>query len=391
MKPSIIVVILLSLLFPKAAEAQVVTVIDAYTHQPVVRASLYTKEGGKFHSAVTNEQGRARIDFTFSRLTISHLNYEKRYVKSWADTIRLKPCYQTTPEVTVTNREPEWIRRKLKLAVKKKVEHYFTSEATQPFIYDTQSTSKDRIYQYHLVGSMLMKSATRQGYAFVQDSATITASDSTSLTDTDNLRRMLYEDFMAELDNDFIQGHRFGENPAYKGRTSSEVELRFYSKSEKDDRGYLVIDTTRCIILSAYRFTGTKTNRKERLNTFMYAMARLMGYHIDTWTRDYRVTYAERPDGTLYPSEVRYKFYLAGRDSSDDKEEEAFREQTGGGFPNMEAVLTMGNPIAALEEPDSVVQSLPPSWYITFNSKADRLREVELANLPAFFRIIENE
>ena len=380
---------LLFLLCTLTAQAQVITVVDEDTQLPVVRASLYTKEGGKFHSAVTNEQGKAKIEFTYSRLTVSHLNYEKRIVRGWTDTIRLKPRYQTTPEVTVTNKEPEWIRRKLKQAVKQKEQHYFSREATQPFVYDTQSMGKDRLYQYRLVGRMLMKSATRQRYAFVQDSAAIVASDSTSLTDTDNLRRMLYEDFMAELDNDFIRGHRFGENPEYKGRTNSEVELRFYSKSEKDDRGRLVIDTTRCVILSAYRSTGTKTNRKERLNAFWYAMARMMGYHIDTWTRDYRVTYAERSDGTFYPSEVRYKFFLAGRDSSDDKDEQTFREQTGGGFPNMEAVLTMGDMVPTPEQADSA-QSLPPSWYIKYNTNADRQREVELANLKASFKIIED-
>jgi len=371
-------------------QAQVITVVDEDTQQPVVRASLYTKENGRFRSAITNEQGVAVVPFQFSQLTVTHLNYEKRIVKGWTDTIRLKPRYQTAPGVTVTNREPEWIRRKLKQAVRNKEKHYFTREAAQPFVYDTQSMGKDNIYQYHLTGLMLMKSATRQRYAFVQDSSAIVASDSTRLTDTNNLRRMLYEDFVAELDNEFIRGHRFGENPEYKGRSKDEIELRFYSKSEKDDRGRLVIDTTRCVILSAYRSTGTKTNRKERVNAFWYAMARMMGYHIDTWTRDYRVTYAERPDGTLYPSEVRYKYYMVGRDSSDDKDEQAFNEQTGGGFPNMEAVLTMGAPAVDTPADNVPTQMLPPSWYIKYNTNADRQREVELANLPASFMIIED-
>jgi hypothetical protein len=33
---------------------------------------------------------------------------------------------------------------------------------------------------------------------------------------------------------------------------------------------------------------------------------------------------------------------------------------------------------------------LPPSWYIKYNTNADRQREVELANLPASFMIIED-
>ena len=381
--------ILLFLLCTVAAQAQVVVVVDEDTQQPVVRASLYTKENGKFRSAITNEQGVATVPFDYNRLTVSHLNYEKRVVRGHQDTIRLRPRYQTAPEVTIYNKEPEWIRRKLKQAVKEKKRYYFTREATQPFVYDTQTLSTDHMYQYHLTGQMLMKSASRQRYALVQDSSLIVASDSTRLTDTTNLRRMLYEDFMDELDNSFIHGHRFSENPEYKGRSANEVELRFFSK-DRDDRGRLVIDTTRCVILSAYRYSGTKTNRSERVNKFFYTFARFMGYHIDTWTRDYRVTYAERPDGTFYPSEVRYKFYMVTHDSEDDKQAREFAEQTGGGFPNMEAVLRMGEASPNPLQREGAIE-LPPSWYITYNTEADRQREVELSNLKASFRILSFE
>ena len=369
------------------AQSQVVVVIDDDTELPVVRASLYTKENGQFRSVITNEQGVAKIPFHFSRLTVSHLNYEKRVVRRWADTIRLKPVYQTAPEVTITNKEPEWIRRKLRQAVKNKDHHYFSADDSQPFVYDTRSISTDHIYQYHLTGQMLMKSEQRRRYAFVQDSSVITASDSTRLTDTSNLRRMLYEDFMAEMDLGFIRGHRFSENPEYKGRSKDEIELRFFSKSEKDDRGRLVIDTTRCVILSASRFSGTKTNRSERLNKFLFAFAKLMGYRIDTWTRDYQVVYGERADGTFYPAQVRYKFYMVARDKSDDKAEREFDEKTGGGFPNMEATLKIGASPIPLQREGAT--ELPPSWYIQYNSEADRQREVELSNLPAAFFIFE--
>lgn len=380
---------LLFLLCSLATRAQVVVVLDEDTQLPVVRASLYTKEGGRFRSAITNEQGVATVPFDYSRLTVSHLNYEKRVVRGRQDTIRLRPRYQTAPEVTVTNREPEWIRRKLRQAVRNKQHLYFSREATQPFVYDTQTLSTDHLYQYHLTGLMLMKSASRQRYAFVQDSSLIVASDSTRLTDTTNLRRMLYEDFVDELDNAFIRDHRFSENPQHQGLPSHAVELRFFTRN-RDDHGLLVLDTTRCVVLSAYRYSGTKTNRSQRVNKFFYTFAKFMGYRIDTWTRDYRVIYAERPDGTFYPSEVRYKFYMVTHDSEDDKQAQAFTQQTGGGFPNMEAVLRMAPPV---DTPADTVptQMLPPSWYITYNTDADRQREVQLANLKATFRILNYE
>ena len=122
----------------------------------------------------------------------------------------------------------------------------------------------------------------------------------------------------------------------------------------------------------------------------MYGLARVFGYRVDTFTRDYRVSYAQRPDGTLYPAEVRYKMYYAGRDGESTKEEAAFSEQTGGGFPNMEATMTLTPPTTAAPE-SAQWHEMPPSWYVAFNSDADRQREVELSNLPAMFSIFTED
>jgi hypothetical protein len=125
----------------------------------------------------------------------------------------------------------------------------------------------------------------------------------------------------------------------------------------------------------------------------MYNVARVFGYRVDTFTRDYRVSYGERPDGTLYPAEVRYKMYYAGRDGDSTKEEAEFSQQTGGGFPNMEATLTLTPPTPILNSKFSIVNwtELPPSWYVTFNSEADRQLEVQLSNLPATFSIFDEQ
>lgn len=379
-----------------AQSVKTVVVADADTRLPVTHASLYTKEGGHFYSAISNEQGVARVTFQFQRLTVSHLNYEQRTLRQLPDTIFLKPKYLTKAEVVVTNKEPEWIRRCLKQAVKEKEKNYFTHEGCEAYTYDTQNMGTNNIYRFHSTGLLRTKDATHKHYAIVADTCRITASDSTTLTDITNLRRMLYEDFMADLDNGFIRSHRFYHNYDAKGLAEDEVELRFRSKHETDDRGWLVLDTVRCTVLSAQRSTGTKTNRQERIDGIMYAMARVFGYRIDKWTRDYRVTYAYRPDGTLYPSEVRYKMYYAGRDSSDDKQEQEFNERTGGGFPNMEATLTLSPTGIDNEFPSGVLEEaswleLPTSWYVRLNSESEHHKEIELSNLPATFTIFENE
>lgn len=372
------------------AQNTTTVVADADTHDPIAYASLYTKEGSRFRSVISNTQGIANVPFQFQRLTVSHLNYERRIVRHLSDTLFLKPRYQSTGEVVVTNKEPEWIRRCLKQTVKHKTQNYFTHDGYEQVDYHTQSIGRNNIYRFHLTGLLRTKCPARKRYELYADSidAHIVAFDSTRLTDTQNLRRMLYEDFMEDLTRDFISNHRFFHYADYKGASKDHVKLSFKAKHNTDDRGWLILDTVRCVVLGAYRSTGTKTNRQERISTAMYMMARVYGYRIDTFTRDYRVSYAQRPDGTLYPAEVRYKLYYAGRDGDSTKEEAEFSEQTGGGFPNMESTMTLTPTTTAA--PDSAQwHELPPSWYVTFNTDSERQREVQLSNLPATFSFFD--
>ena len=384
--------------------AQNVVVADADTHQPIAHASLYTKEDGRFHSCMSNEQGVAHITFQWQRLTVSHLNYEQRVLHtshlspshtshlspltSSNDTIFLQPRYRDVGQVVVTNREPEWIRRCLKRVVKQKETLYYGHEGYERFEYHTQSLGTNSIYRMTLTGLLRHKSPTCKHYAMQPDTARIVAADSTRLTDTSNLRRMLYEDFIADLDNGFIRHHRFYANYEYRGQSPDEIELRFRSPKNADDHGTLVIDTLRCTIVKAYRHTGTKTNRQERIDALMYRMAQVFGYRIDTFIRDYRVSYAYRADGTLYPAEVSYKLVYGGRDGDYDKTKEEFSEQTGGGFPSMEATLVLNEELRMKNEE---FLDLPPSWYIKYNTDADRQKEIELSSLPAVFSIYEDD
>ena len=388
--------------------AQSLVIADAVTHQPVAHASLYTKEDGRFHSCVSNEQGAATVTFQWQKLTVSHLNYEQRVLRSShpsSDTVFLQPRYRDVGQVVVTNREPEWIRRCLKQVVRHKDNLYYGQESEERFEYHTQSLGTNSIYRMRLTGMLRHKSPRHKHYAILPDTAGIVAADSTRLTDTSNLRRMLYEDFIADLDNGFIRHHRFYANYEYQGQSANEIELRFRSPKNVDDYGTLVIDTLRYTIVKAYRHTGTKTNRQERIDGLMYRMAQVFGYRIDTFIRDYRVSYAYRSDSTLYPAVVSYKLVYGGRDGDHDKSKEEFQEQTGGGFPNMEATLSLAplsspegdtNVISSIETASGAVGgaswvSLPPSWYIKYNTEADRQKEIELSSLPATFSIYEGE
>ena len=187
-----------------------VVVADKDTHEPIPQASIYTKENGVFHSAISNDMGEAVIHFNFRRLTFSHLNYERKVLTSLPDTIFLTPRYRETAEVVVRNIEPKWIREKLKQVVKTKEKVYFSKPRVLSYDYQTQSIDRNSYYAYQSKGLMQMKSLDHDHYSLSQTEGHIVSVDSTQLTDVANLRRMLYEDFVEELDGGFIRSHPFG-------------------------------------------------------------------------------------------------------------------------------------------------------------------------------------
>lgn len=381
----------ISMLTALSAHAQHrLVVADKDTHEPIAQASIYTKENGKFHSAISNDDGVAVVNFDFRRLTFSHLNYERRVLTSLSDTVFLSPRYRETAEVVVRNIEPKWIREKLRQVVKTKRKVYFSQPRVLSYDYQTQSIDRHSYYSYQSKGLMQMKSLDHDHYSLSQAEGHIVSVDSTRLTDVANLRRMLYEDFVDELDGGFINSHRFGQNGEFESANKNELELVFRSKKHNDDRGRIVIDTARCVIRSAYRITGTSTNKRERMSAVLLSLARIMsGYRIDKWNRTYHVSYVELPDGTMYPGEVSYKCYIEGYDKEEDPVINEYDQQSGGGFPNMEASLRL---TAAPSLPDSIAWvELPGSWYLRLSSDKERQQEISLSHLPAVFDIYKEE
>ena len=367
-----------------------VVVADRDTHEPVGQASLYTKEGGRFRSTISNDAGEAIVNFDFARLTVSHLNYERLQLRQLPDTIFLQPRYRQTREVVVRNVEPAWIRPMLKRFVRTKAYRYFARPTTLSYDYHTQSISSNNLYRYRSQGLLRPKNGIQEQHAIWQQEGQITSIDSTQLTDVVNLRRMLYQDFVQELTDDFISDHIFRENGAFASKNKDEIELVFRAKNRNDDRGRFVIDTVRCVVLSAWRKCGTKTNRHLRMNPFLYAMARaISGYRVEQWNTYYSVSYGMLADGQLYPDSVCYKDFFANYDNDDDKAEQEYHRQTGGGFPNMEATLKL-SPCSSV--PDSAQWLLlPRPWYLRLSSDAERQQEIELSHIPARFELMNEE
>ena len=79
--------------------SQKCVVVDAKTGDPVVHASLYSRDNGQFKAVISKADGTAVVNFPFRRLTVSHLNYEQLVVDRLQDTIRLMPKEYMTSEV----------------------------------------------------------------------------------------------------------------------------------------------------------------------------------------------------------------------------------------------------------------------------------------------------
>lgn len=386
-----------------AQTAHSVVVADAVTRQPVAHASLVSRQKGQFRSAVTDRQGRAEVDFSFRKLDVTHLNYHRLTVSRLSDTLFLKPKDYQIKEVKVTNQEPEWIRPLLRRFVKGKDQRYASRPQTLRYDYQSSRIGAHTYYNYVASGLLSMRQPRRELYYLFPLSGTVESQTATQLTDVTNLRRMLYEDFVACFDRGFISDHVFAVNPDHQG-PPNEVELFFRSKKKEQDHGHFLIDTTRLVILNATRTMDTEANKRYKVSAFNLSLAWVLsGYRITDWDVNYHSEYVQT-DGVWHPSVVSYKFFFRSHERLHDKDEAEFRASTGSGFCNMEAQLQL-NPLGQTVVTDSsgVVPNdslalwlrraeqgdtlsrwyrLPESWYVKMNSNSERRQEIRLARLP---------
>lgn len=400
MRVRIVCLLLLSLV-TIFCDAQTVVVADAKTRLPVAHASLYTRTDGKFRSTVTDMNGAAKVSLPFSRLTISHLNYKTRRIRHLADTVFLEPKEYITAEVTITNREPEWIRRKLKQFVKAKDKRYLTKPQTRLYSYSSKSIGRQSLYQYEATGLISMRSPKQDLYCIKPLKGIVIADDTTRLTDTQNLRRILYEDFVEGMDKGFIRDHRFAVDTEYKGKPE-EVRLLFWSDDKTGrDHGYFVIDTLHLIISTVTRHEGLDYNKRTKVSGTMLKLNWLLsGYKILVWDVDYHCDYAP-VDDSWQPAFANYKFFYSCHERIQEKKDSAYYHDTGNGFTNIESTLRLSSADSILAADDTIMNGmkealdgdttrlwirLPHSWYMRLSSDLDRREEIRLSHLPCVWR-----
>lgn len=389
------------LLIPCLSMAQKTVVADAITHLPIAHASLYARSDGKFHSAVSDSKGRANVNFSFAKLTVSHLNYETLRARNLSDTIFLKPKEYMTAEVKVTNREPKWIRKKLRAFVKVKDSKYLTQPDIRRYSYSSRSIGRRRFYQYDATGLMAMKSPENKRYCIRPLAGIVVSDDTTRLTDTQNMRRMLYEDFVEGIDRSFIRGHHFAQDKEYKGK-KDEVKLAFWTDDKTGrDKGHLIMDTLRLTISSVTRHQGLDYNKRTKVSSVMLSMNWLLsGYKILVWDVDSHTDYADI-GGSWQPVVANYKFFYNCTERIQEKKDSAYYHDTGNGFTNIEATLKLEPADSVLATFDTLLSglkeaekgdtlshwiSLPKSWYMRLSTDLQRREEVRISHLPCVWK-----
>lgn len=304
--------IIACIVFSISAQAQKGILWDKVNNIPVAHASIYTSANGKTSAALSDKEGHFNITFPFKELTVSHISYAKRKITSLSDTIFLEPTEVLIQEVTVSNVEPEWIKAKLNRFVKERKTYYQTADIYLPYQYDKSNIRDTCGYAFSSRGTLYVPSIRHLDkdsmYQVAPTENTIYYNDTTANVDFHDMALMLYENVVAEMDRKFIRQHRFCENKEYESADGNTVQLVFWSDKYKDDRGMIVIDTARCVILEASRSTGMECNLHEKMNPFVRSVFRsVAGLKYDDWTIDNHITFRET-NGMLIPSRITYKY-----------------------------------------------------------------------------------
>lgn len=303
------------LLLPLASQAQKGVILDTTTHRPVVHANLYASDHGRVRAISTDSLGRYDVTFPFRTITVSHVSYQKLRLDSLPTTIYLTPRNEELAEVEISNQEPAWIRQKLLYFIKNRKQLYQTSDAQMEYQYEQCNLGDSTAYSFCSAGLMYVPSMRHlekdSVYQVCPERNIVYYRDSTAGVDFSVMEHILYDNVVASMNRGFIKHHRFGENWQYEGRSKGWVQLFFWSDKYKDDRGSIILDTARCVIIEAQRSTGMECNLDEKVGGMMLNLFRaVVGLNYTEWTIDQRIRFEEY-DNVYRPATISYKYHEA--------------------------------------------------------------------------------
>ena len=187
--------------------AQSKTVIcDAVSKVPIPYANVFKAEEGNFRGTTSDERGAVNVNFPFRQLTVSHVSYSSRTFDVLPDTVFLIPKERLLGEVVVGNAEPQWIRSFLEKFVLKKKSTYRAVRKNFNYNYQTRNTSDSSGYWFENTGVICVPATTEKRLFMVKPATVyIHFKDKTAGCDFANMKRMVYHDFVDELDGKFIK------------------------------------------------------------------------------------------------------------------------------------------------------------------------------------------
>ncbi|MBQ9524046.1 MAG: hypothetical protein IJR69_02865, partial [Bacteroidaceae bacterium] len=199
---------------------------------------------------------------------------------------------RTLQEVLIKAEEPAWIRQKLKLFIRKRDENYQREPCFSAYDFFFQDTGSDlqrgsirtvtdslTAYRFQSQGLLLSPSVAQikqdSVFQIAPEHNTVFGTDTACVSHPDSayvrwsyLSEMLYENLIRSLDKHFLSQHRFAVNWDFEHPNPNVVQLVFWSTKYQLDRGYLNLDTARCMVLEAERHSGLDCIRHEFCNSF---------------------------------------------------------------------------------------------------------------------------
>lgn len=226
------------------------------------------------------------------------------------DSLFMRPEPFNIDEVVIIGAEPRWIRPKLKQCLRLKEQKYQRYPMLMSYDYSVENDTSVWHYNFESHGLLALPSLRQiRKDSLLRISTTdntIYATDSAAQTDFHKLQIMGYEHFMAMLDRSFIRTHEFRQKTPIPSAKSDTVELVFWSRKYRHDRGTLLLDTARCEIVAATRHTGLDYNVHERCLPLVRMLLQWMnGHRWHLWEIDETVVY-RRIGEALYPATITF-------------------------------------------------------------------------------------
>ena len=312
-------------------------------------------------------------------------------------------------EVLVKSEEPTWIREKLKQFIKNRDDNYQQQPVLKEYSFRFQDTGSDlqkgskRIvtdsltaYRFESQGLMLSPSSAQMKqdslFRIVPELNTIFSTDTTYVNKPDSARvrwthleDMLYTNLIRSFDKQFLRQHRFAINWDFEHPTPHVVQLVFWSTKYDLDRGYLNLDTARCMVLEAERHSGLECIKHEFCSSFaLWVLQQAVKLELKDWMICLRAAYTEEGQ----PLEFRYHSKRHFVSWSDIKKKS--REWMD--YTTTSRASLLLRPTTREAQPDDLIDLYPHKSIQVISSKSRRYKMGErLVHVPREYVLLDKE